>query len=838
MTNPTKPYTPGTKSQRLEDITTLAWNRQVAYILATASNNGSTVLWDLRHKKELITLTHPGGRKPITALAWNPVEATQLVTASEDDNAPVILVWDLRNASAPMNGLQGHQKGILSLSWCPKDSDLLLSSGKDNSTLAWNPTTGECIGELARSNNWAFDVQWCPRNPDLVAVSSFDGYVSVHSLQSSGAEDAEIEPTPIQSAPTGDIFDNIGINQSLPQPSIQFALRQPPKWLRRPVGTSFGFGGKLVTFDSTSRRVSIRTLPTEPAFARRADELEHVMADGTMETFMAFCDTRATATDEGKAVNETDREMWKFLKVLLESGAREQVLEYLGFDRSNVAGNRLAGLLRELKVSAHTKDEEPVVDGNAPSDTAQNVGVEPTQPNGLTGLFGNSQTEFPDITATQPPQPQKRPSEPFSLYSSTPGEESDIDTLITRAVVLGDFETAVDVALGANRLSDALMLAVSGGSDLLLRTQQEYFKRQAKKKSYVRVLQSVVNGDLGDVVESADLESKGEGGWKDVLALVCTYGKAEDSSSLFSVLGRRLEGASSSGDGKAQKADITKGGVKENKKFAAVLCYLAAGDLPKVVSIWSRREGEEEQALLSGAAGEKKSVTAYASHVVALQSLIEKVVVFRKAIGFVDENLGGGGGQQGWELEGLYERYVDYAEAVAGQGRVGLAWRVLEMVPEAFGGTGGSGAVLRDRVFGVVGGRGVRGVAKPWEIVDVVGRASVQQPQTVGRGYSAYQSQQPVYSPYSQPQQPVYAQPGFGGQPQQPGYYTQQPAVQQFSQPAQPGVYPNGQYGGQFGQGVGSTFTPPPPAGMGVSDRPQPKSTQHEGGFYIDSNFI
>jgi protein transport protein SEC31 len=44
--------------------------------------------------------------------------------------------------------LTGHEKGVLSLSWCKQDADLLLSCGKDNRVLCWNPQTSEIIGEV------------------------------------------------------------------------------------------------------------------------------------------------------------------------------------------------------------------------------------------------------------------------------------------------------------------------------------------------------------------------------------------------------------------------------------------------------------------------------------------------------------------------------------------------------------------------------------------------------------------------------------------------------------------------------------------------------------------
>lgn len=57
-----------------------------------------------------------------------------IVSASNDINFPQILT--------------GHEKGVLSLSWCKQDADLLLSCGKDNRALCWNPQTSEIIGEV------------------------------------------------------------------------------------------------------------------------------------------------------------------------------------------------------------------------------------------------------------------------------------------------------------------------------------------------------------------------------------------------------------------------------------------------------------------------------------------------------------------------------------------------------------------------------------------------------------------------------------------------------------------------------------------------------------------
>ncbi|KAJ3137537.1 protein transport protein S31 [Geranomyces variabilis] len=838
VSGPLKPGTPGAKSARLEDITAIAWNNTATHILATASNNGNIAVWDLKSRREICMLIHPGGRKPITAIAWDPVVPTQLIAASEDDNAPALLVWNLQNAAAPQAALHGHQKGVLSMAWCAKDSDLLLSCGKDNSTLAWNPNTGELIGELAHTGNWAFDVQWCPRNPDLVAVSSYDGNLSVHSLQASQGDEQEVPPTPVVHAVDNDPFSAAALNQVQAYVPTAFALRQPPKWLRRPVGAIFGFGGKLVSFDALSRRVVTRTVPTDAAFAHRVDELEAVMTDGQIETYKQFCERRAAANDEGDAVNDMDREMWKFMKVMLENGARERVVEYLGLD--NYLGNaRLAGLLEKLKLAAQPKPEESEASAQPTMPSA------PPAANGAfsEAQFSASQGTFPELPPLEEPVPQpfvpQRKLDPFAIFPEKTGTESDIDVLITKAVILGDFETAVDVALGANRLADAMMLAVSGGSELLLRTQQEYFRRQKKEKTYIRVLQSVVGGDLTDVVENGQLEGR-EGGWKDILALICTYGRAEDSSDLFISLGKRLEEASA-------KAEPPKTGApRENKKFAAVLCYLAAGDLKKVVDIWGKKEVEEEQKLLQGAgAPNKGSVTAHASHMVALQSLIEKVTVFRKAIGFADPELSSPSGF--FQLESLYDHYAEYACSIASQGKLDMAWTMLELVPEGFRwstkqeghgpppGTEDAIAVLRNRVFQSGGLR--RQVAPPvfpYELQDVVGAHAHQaaQPAYTSQAGGAYVNT--AYPPYQQPAatasydqwgqqtayaaaQPAYAtaQPAYSAQPAYPAQGYQPAAQSAYDQMQQPGAtYPS-----TYGNNARSnSFVAPPPMGGPPAD--------------------
>jgi protein transport protein SEC31 len=117
----------------------------VQHILASTSAGGTTVVWDLKRQKQVISFTDPNGARRCSALAWNPEVATQLITCSDDDRSPVLQVWDLRNSISPAREFSGHSKGVLAMAWCAQDPQLLLTCGKDNRTLCWDAPSGEVV---------------------------------------------------------------------------------------------------------------------------------------------------------------------------------------------------------------------------------------------------------------------------------------------------------------------------------------------------------------------------------------------------------------------------------------------------------------------------------------------------------------------------------------------------------------------------------------------------------------------------------------------------------------------------------------------------------------------
>ena len=199
---------------------------------------------------------------------------------------------------------------------------------------------------------------------------------------------------------------------------------------------------------------------------------------------------------------------------------------------------------------------------------------------------------------------------PFQMYT---GSESESDKKITRALVLGNFEAALDVALKEDRLSDAFMIAICGGEKCIAKAQAAYFKQRSDGPNYLRLLASVVGKNLWDVVYNADLKN-----WKEVMATICTFADESEFPDLCEALGDRLADAKEGGDGSLRKD--------------ATFCYLAGSKLDKAVVNWA----QELQERVEAGVEQSPDDNSFSIHARSLQDFIEKVTVFRQATGFKD----------------------------------------------------------------------------------------------------------------------------------------------------------------------------------------------------------
>ena len=68
---------PSSGGRHTGEVSCVAWNTQVPYILAAGGQDGNTIIWDLSKKKRLYELKDPY-RNPVSSVAWNPAEVGEI----------------------------------------------------------------------------------------------------------------------------------------------------------------------------------------------------------------------------------------------------------------------------------------------------------------------------------------------------------------------------------------------------------------------------------------------------------------------------------------------------------------------------------------------------------------------------------------------------------------------------------------------------------------------------------------------------------------------------------------------------------------------------------------
>ena len=216
--------------------------------------------------------------------------------------------------------------------------------------------------------------------------------------------------------------------------------------------------------------------------------------------------------------------------------------------------------------------------------------------------------------------------------------------IVKEALMVGNFEAAVDCCFRTGNLADALVLASCGGADLWAKTQEQYFESQSKKRPFLSVVGAIIQNDLGPLVQNSDLAH-----WQETLAILSTYGKSDEFPTLCVALGDKLDAA---GD-----------------HSSASLCYMCALSLTKAVKHW-RTKLKKHNAREGGS-----------MNLQALHDFVVKVSIFLQAAG-LSENLDP-------EDEDLF---LLYAEKLAEQGLLVTAAKYCR-------GESISSKILRDRLY-------------------------------------------------------------------------------------------------------------------------------------------
>ncbi|KAE8679839.1 Protein transport protein SEC31-like protein B [Hibiscus syriacus] len=591
----------GSGSATQGEISFLSWNSKVQHILASTSYNGTTVVWDLKKQKPVISFADSIRRRS-SVLQWHPDVATQLVIASDEDGSPALRLWDMRNIMSPVKEFVGHTKGVIAMAWCPSDSSYLLTCAKDNRTICWDTVTGEIVCELPAGTNWNFDVHWYPKIPGIISASSFDGKIGIYNIEG---------------------CSRYGVGEG----DFGAVLLRAPKWYKRPVGASFGFGGKLVSFcprlsglgSSASSEVFLHDLDAEERLVIRSSEFESVIQNGEKSSLRVLCEKKAQESE-----SPDDQETWGFLKVMFEDDgtARTKLLIHLGFslpEEKDTVQDDLSQAVNDV-----TLEDKVVYEGEkevAPfaADNGEDFFNNLPSPKADTPV-SSSENNFSVETV---PSTDLIPQESDRLEESS---DPSFDDAVQRALVVGDYKGAVAQCIAANKMADALVIAHVGGSSLWTSTRDQYLKMSYSP--YLKVVSAMVNNDLMSLVNTRPLKF-----WKETLALLCTFAQREEWTVLCDMLASKL--------------------MVNGNTLAATLCYICAGNIDKTIEIWSR--------CLSTAHDGK-------SYVDLLQDLMEKTIVLALATG-----------QKRFSAS-LCKLVEKYAEILASQGLLTTAMEYLKLL--------------------------------------------------------------------------------------------------------------------------------------------------------------
>ncbi|KAL7738316.1 hypothetical protein ACLKA6_006644 [Drosophila palustris] len=613
LNNPVSPLNPGAKTQPLEDVKNVAWNRQVQHILASVFST-RCVIWDLRKSQQIIKLSDTQSRVRWHAIEWHPEVATQVWLASEDDQAPVVQLWDLRYATAPAKTYQIHDRGVLGMSWCLQDTDLMVSCGKDNRIYCWNPNTnipeGEILSEVATTASWYSDVQFCPRNPALIASASLEGAVSIYSLNGGTHHLVQTSEKIADSFPGMDQFAQAPLPQQATQ-VVYHDLAHAPKWMKRPCGVAFGFGGKLISFNGTSKTVKVEQLTTEPGLVERANALEQSLAGAN---YAEYCRQRAD-----KSADQHGRYIWYFIKANFELNPKEEMLNLLGYNKDDIDG----------KFTKFIKEPE--------SNSQSDVDTLTTRISTLTHQTVENKNAFDNATI-DPQTLNDYPAAPRMQFKIPSGDHAD--SLITEAILTGNTEAAVELCLEAQRIPEALIIASTAGIETLTRTQTRYLLQQKNELS--NVISALVSRDWLDFVNRCTVES-----WKEALVAALKHSERK-LVDICERLGDRL-------------LNECKTSIEFTRN--AMLCYICAGSIDKLVSAWYQLKQLEQQN------------QNYKLNTHELQELAEVVMLLTKSLE-----------QQGIavDLAGRFAGFIsEYSGLLASQGALTAALQYITTLSQA-----------------------------------------------------------------------------------------------------------------------------------------------------------
>jgi WD40 repeat protein len=202
---------------------------------ATASFDGTAIIWDMLTEQPVVTLA--GHTGVVLDIAFSP-DGALVATASEDKTA---VIWDAATGE-PLHALIGHGdgivgnvfEGVVEVSFSP-DGTRLATAGADQTARVWDVNTGQELMVLDNFATGLLNVVFSPDGKYIATASDATG--------SDGPEDGSIK---IWDADSG-----------------QELFLLPPSHRSRPIGLEFSPDGSMLVTSGSDTTAKIWLLDLE-----------------------------------------------------------------------------------------------------------------------------------------------------------------------------------------------------------------------------------------------------------------------------------------------------------------------------------------------------------------------------------------------------------------------------------------------------------------------------------------------------------------------------------------------------------------------------------------------
>ena len=475
-------------------VTAISWNKVVPFILASAGNDGSVVVWDLKNTKAIFNLKDPNlvsysydpfsdsNEEQLTAnyqIIWSLKVPTQFLIWNDLET---MSMWDLRRSDTPLFSIADTNcSQVIGSAWCPHDDNLFVSSFNSGKVSFFHSDTGSIISEINDGKKY-ISMEWSPNHKGVLLAYNTDNETKIIDFGASTSIKTE-----------------------------QSETLYAPKWLSRPLGARFGFGGKLVTFSSNKEApIKLYNTQSSPELWSKIEKSEEARSTQPLNTIIDSFIEKSSKSEIEKMEWVTIRSLWNknfdSLFSLFDINKEEVINE----------AEKLSGK-KKLKQKTQKSDLHLKSNNNDLSNLDANQANE---------FFANfSENHEKKLEEEEKKSEVKAgPKITQEVISRNSNWDESGEGVIKRNLLVGNIEGAAECALKWGRTTEALLLALASNNESFIeQIKAEYFTQN--KDNFVNtVIKGIVNKETEEMI--LDLSQTN---WKEALAYALSFSQKKQS---------------------------------------------------------------------------------------------------------------------------------------------------------------------------------------------------------------------------------------------------------------------------------------------------------------------